>query len=56
MRKVNLVLLTIFTALFATTIASAQINRFEGQWRNINPGDEGITSIVITKDGTAPRG
>jgi hypothetical protein len=55
MRKVTLVLLTILIALVATGIASAQINRFEGQWRNINPGDEGITSIVITHRGARAR-
>lgn len=55
MRKVTLVFLTILLALFATGIASAQINRFEGQWRNVNPGDEGITSIIITHRGARAR-
>ena len=48
MRKATFVLLTILIALFATGIATAQINRFEGRLSNVNPGDEGITSIVIT--------
>jgi hypothetical protein len=51
MRKINLVLLTIFMALFATGIVPAQINHVEGRWENIKPGNEGITSIVITYNG-----
>ena len=55
MRKIALALAAVCFALALPSIASAQLSRFSGNWRNADPATGGITRLQITTSSITVR-